>query len=572
MTASRRWLLCFAAIFASMFAALGPPCAYANEGHMSATTLWDSKVPAGGHPNGFINPDESPAAIDRQGRLLLLNYPATETTIGAPFSAISRFYERVGHKPLLRRAMNRRGYSDIGQSWSYIYGRTGLTAFPQAEGSGAYFLPFPGGQRPAAPIGFSLFHHAEGTPAFTLSCAACHTRNLFGRPVLGGSNIQGGVGSSLLLLKKFSSLSPREFRFASRPTGAETRTFHDMQVKASYIHGTAPLAMGLENPATVVGLSLAGRAPDSQATRDPRFAAGAYRSPLWSIPADTKSAPWWTLRYKNRFLLDGSMKGDPILGQFIFNEIGRGADLRQLQSWIDRNREQFRAMNAAVLDMQPLRWTDFFPAESVNLDRARQGEQIFNQRCADCHGHYKKAWSGPQADHLPLAEQLVTRRVVPLAETRAVDVGTDPNRAQIMLHLAPRLNGLDIFRQNGFEFEAHPGAYVPPPLVGIWARWPYLHNNSIPNLDELLKPAAERASTYYVGPADDIERDYDARAVGFPVAARTPAAWRTAARLFDARRPGLANTGHDEGIFVTNGKSDLTAADKLALIEFLKTL
>ena len=318
-------------------------------------------MPPGGHPNSFIAGGESPSHIDRQGRLLLLNYPATETTIGAPYYAISRFYDRVDHKPLLRRAMNRRGYSDIGQSWSYIYGRTGLSFYPAAEGSGAYYLPFPGGGRPAAPIGFSLFHHAQGTPAFTLSCAACHTRNLFGRPVLGASNIHGGVGSSLLLLKKFSSLRPREFRFASRPTGAETRTFHDMQVKASYIHGTQPLAMGLENPASVVGLSLAGRAPDSQATRDPRFAGGAYRSPLWSIPADTKPAPWWTLRYKNRFLLDGSMKGDPILGQFIFNEIGRGADLAHLQSWIERNREEFRAMNGAILAMERAAVDRFFP-------------------------------------------------------------------------------------------------------------------------------------------------------------------------------------------------------------------
>jgi mono/diheme cytochrome c family protein len=572
MFGSRRLLVCLAGMSVLWLAAPGAPIVRGEEGLAHAISPWDQEVPPGGHANSFIAEGQSPSQVDRQGRLLLLNYPATETTIGAPYYAISRFYDRVDHKPLLRRAMNRRGYSDIGQSWSYIYGRTGLSFYPAAEGSGAYYLPFPGGGRPAAPIGFSLFHHAQGTPAFTLSCAACHTRNLFGRPVLGASNIHGGVGSSLLLLKKFSGLRPREFRFASRPTGAETRTFHDMQVKASYIHGTQPLAMGLENPASVVGLSLAGRAPDSQATRDPRFAGGAYRSPLWSIPADTKPAPWWTLRYKNRFLLDGSMQGDPVLGQFIFNEIGRGADLAHLQSWIDRNRESFRAMNGAILAMEAPRWTDFFAAESVNLEMAKRGEQIFNQRCADCHGHYEKAWNGPQAGELSRSEQLATTLVVPPAQTQAVDVGTDPNRAQIMLHLAPQLNRLDIFRRNGFKFEAHPGAYVPPPLVGIWARWPYMHNNSIPNLDELLKPAAERVSHYYVGTANDIQRDYDAQAVGFPVGAKTPPEWQVAGRLFDARRAGLRNTGHDEGIFATGGKSDLVPEDKAALIEFLKTL
>src|SRR5262245_21970392 len=458
-----------------------------------AASPWTAAVPQGGHANCFVAAESELPRVDRAGREALLDYPATETTIGAPFYAIDRFYDRVNHKPLLRRVMYRRGYGDIGQSWSYIFGRTGLASYPLNEGSGAYFMPFKNGQRPGLPIGFTVFGSQQGTASFTLSCAACHTRNLFGRPVLGGSSIQGGVGSSLLLLKKFSGLNPRELKFAARPSGAERNNFYDLQVKASYIHGTQPLALGLENPASVVGLSLAGRAPDAAATRDPRFAYGAYTTPLRSLPSDTKPASLWTLRYKNRFLLDGSMRGDPLLAQLIFNEIGRGADLRRLQSWIDRNRGLFRDMGGAVLAMEPPRWTDFFSAESIDLARAKHGEQIFNQRCADCHGRYEKAWSG-SAVEMPLKELLATTRVVTPAETVAHNVGTDPNRAELMVTLAPQLNGLDIFRKNGFEFTAHPGSYVPPPLVGIWARYPYMHNNSIPNLDELLKPASQRVS------------------------------------------------------------------------------
>jgi hypothetical protein len=535
-------------------------------------SAWTAAVPPGGHPNCFVAEEQDLAKVDRRGRSLLLDYPATETTIGAPFYAIDRFYDRVNSKPLLRRVVNRRGYSDLGQSWGYIFGRTGLSNYPASEGTGAYFLPFPGGRRPQLPIGFTVYGSQQGTPNFTLSCASCHTRNLFGRPVLGGSTIQGGVGSSLLLLKKFSGLNPRELKFSARPSGAETNAFYDLAVKSSYIHGTQPLALGLENPASVVGLSLAGRAPDAVATRDPRYAAGAYTTPLRSLPSDTKPASLWTVRYKNRFLLDGSMRGDPLLAQLIFNEIGRGADLVRLQSWIERNRGMFRDMGGAVLAMEPPRWTDFMPAESIDLAKAQHGEQIFNQRCADCHGHYEKAWSLTETTDAKAADLLMTTRVVPPAETVAHNVGTDPNRAELMVTLAPQLNRLDIFNKNGFEFTAHPGSYVPPPLVGIWARYPYMHNNSIPNLDELLKPAAERATHYFVGTATDLKHDYDAQAVGFPVAAKAPAAWRTAGRLFDARRAGLANTGHDEGIFATNGKSDLSPEDKAALIEFLKTL
>lgn len=532
---------------------------------------WTAALPPGGHPNFFAASENELAKVDRHGRSLLLDYPATETTIGAPLYAIDRFYDRVDHKPLLRRVMNRRGYGDIGQSWGYIFGRTGLSYYPTTEGSGAFFLPFPQGQRPGLPIGFSAYANQQGTASFTLSCASCHTRNLFGRPVLGGSSIHGGVGSALLLLKKMSGLSPRELKFAARPTGAEASTFYDMQVKSSYVHGTQPLALGLENPASFVGLSLAGRAPDAVATRDPRYANGAYTTPLRNLPSDSKPASLWTVRYKNRFLLDGSMEGDPMLAQLIFNEIGRGADLVRLQSWIDRNRGLFRDMGGAVLAMEPPRWTDFFPAESIDLAQAKHGEQIFNQRCADCHGHYEKAWSNASPE-LPLAKLLATTQVVPPAETVAHNVGTDPNRAELMVTLAPQLNRLDIFKKNGFTFTAHPGSYVPPPLAGIWARWPYMHNNSIPNLDELLKPAAERQPYYFVGPADNLATDYDAAAAGFPVGPKTPSAWRIAGRLFDARRAGLRNTGHDEGIFATGGTSDLTPEDKAALIAFLKTL
>ncbi|MCI0465427.1 MAG: hypothetical protein L0Y57_00210, partial [Beijerinckiaceae bacterium] len=62
------------------------------------------------------------------------------------------------------------------------------------------------------------------------------------------------------------------------------------------------------------------------------------------------------------------------------------------------------------------------------------------------------------------------------------------------------------------------------------------------------------------------------QAVGFPVGGKTPAHWRTPGRLFDTRRAGLRNTGHDEGIISQDGQSELSPADKSALIEFLKTL
>ena len=57
----------------------------------------------------------------------------------------------------------------------------------------------------------------------------------------------------------------------------------------------------------------------------------------------------------------------------------------------------------------------------------------------------------------------------------------------------------------------HPGpAYEVRVLHGIWATAPYLHNGSVPNLWELLKPAKERKPTFKVG-----SRVFDFKNVGY---------------------------------------------------------
>lgn len=42
-------------------------------------------------------------------------------------------------------------------------------------------------------------------------------------------------------------------------------------------------------------------------------------------------------------------------------------------------------------------------------------------------------------------------------------------------------------------------AYKARPLDGVWATPPFLHNGSVPNLFQLLSPAAERSPQFYVG-------------------------------------------------------------------------
>ncbi len=96
--------------------------------------------------------------------------------------------------------------------------------------------------------------------------------------------------------------------------------------------------------------------------------------------------------------------------------------------------------------------------------------------------------------------------------------------------------------------------YRSRPLNGIWATGPFLHNGSVPSLADLLQPPAARPATFYVG-----QREIDPVKVGF-VNAEGP---RT--MLYDTSVAGNSNSGHTYG-------TDLSAEDKDALLEFLKSL
>ncbi len=107
--------------------------------------------------------------------------------------------------------------------------------------------------------------------------------------------------------------------------------------------------------------------------------------------------------------------------------------------------------------------------------------------------------------------------------------------------------------------------YKARPLNGIWATAPYLHNGSVPTLDDLLKPVVaklpngqpdpdltrSRPRTFRVG-----SREFDPKKVGF----RTD----LGDFEFDVTQPGNSNAGHEYG--------DFNEQQRLQLIEYLKTL
>jgi len=193
--------------------------------------------------------------------------------------------------------------------------------------------------------------------------------------------------------------------------------------------------------------------------------------------------------------------------------------------------ESFKRVTDFLLDLQPPKFP--FPVDQA---KARQGAAVYNQACAGCH-----AFGSQQ-----------TGQVVDIAE-----LGTDRHRLD---SFTPALvDRFHTFTNPPFVFTAYrkTNGYSSVPLDGIWLRGPYLHNGSVPNLRSLLMPEDQRPAVFY--------RGYD---VLDPVNVGFVSEGSSAAKVgfrVDTSVPGNANRGHAYG-------TDLTAAQKEALLEYLKTL
>lgn len=101
-------------------------------------------------------------------------------------------------------------------------------------------------------------------------------------------------------------------------------------------------------------------------------------------------------------------------------------------------------------------------------------------------------------------------------------LGLDKKRLKLIGFIA--WHGLSVRMSDGYRV---------PPLHGLAYTAPYLHNGSVPTLEDLLKPAAERPETFRRG-------DF----------------------VVDTTRPGNDNRGHEFGV-------DLTPEERAALVAFL---
>ncbi len=178
-----------------------------------------------------------------------------------------------------------------------------------------------------------------------------------------------------------------------------------------------------------------------------------------------------------------------------------------------------------------------FPSDRIDTARAAAGEPLYRQHCATCHA---------------IGSEFVGK-VIEIDE-----IGTDPERMSSFTEaLAERMNTLGTGRPWRFSHFRSTNGYAAMPLDGLWLRAPYLHNGSVPTLQDLLKPVDERPAVFWRG-----YEVYDYDKVGF---VSQGAGAEAAGFRFDASLRGNGRQGHLYG-------TELDAGQKQDLLEYLKTL
>jgi len=192
---------------------------------------------------------------------------------------------------------------------------------------------------------------------------------------------------------------------------------------------------------------------------------------------------------------------------------------------------------------------------------AAKGQRVYEEYCARCHGTREAPFR-----HDPPQPTELVGTVVPIEK-----IGTDRwrldsytwvlavNQSTLYAGFEKDWGFAPPYPQRFGHFRKQPG-YANSPLDGIWLRAPYLHNGSVPNLWELLKPEKERIASFYRG--DDV---FDPKNVGFV----SDAPDQDGQKLFpfNTREPGNGNGGHTGAAYGT----ELPEGDKWALVEYLKT-
>jgi hypothetical protein len=447
-----------------------------------------------------------------------------------------------------------------------------------------------------------------------LTCAACHTGELF----YGGKAIRIDAGPSLINLEKFTEAlglavtwtyydPPRFHRFAKRVLGPN-------HSRADRVLLRNALKYYLDTSFTEVKSTLRlfptseGYGRTDALARIGNFVFGTELNNKKNLvvgDGPVNYPPIWDASWMDWVQYNGSIQqpmgrnvGEALGVRSRINLLGYPGAQFQNTIHVDNLHEieMLLGGDAPGKGVGSPKWPEDILGK-IDRGTAAKGEQLYNQLCLHCHQSPMNSDEGRKAEHWTDykdngGKQFFKVTMIPLEE-----IGTDPKEAENfhrrMANSGPLGKGIfsagdgltfitqTVIQQayaqlnlsseqqdewNGYRKNElrEPLAYKARPHNGAWATPPYLHNGSVPNLYELLSPAAERSKVFYLG-----NKQFD------PVHLGLDTSPLKGASEFRVDLPGNSNAGHEfndgpKGNGVIGRK--LTEEERLQIIEYLKTL
>ena len=379
------------------------------------------------------------------------------------------------------------------------------------------------------PYVLTAFEARNGTMVVNGNCFACHAGKI-------NVDIIPGMGNSFSdfthSLKPLSSSLTMIMKAKHRKDTAIWEDFDDF---SRYLKASAPYVKTNQwggNPAAVL-------AEACVRFRDPITLeyTGKPNYEMTDYPVGTDVPALWHLKKKNALYYTAIGRGDfsKLLFQASVLGIPDSAAAREAVT-------NFRDVIAWIKTLTPPPYPQGNGIAPIDPVKAENGKTLFEQHCQSCHGSYGENPTYPN-------------KVV------SVDlVKTDP----LYAGYAASASIVSWYNQSWFArsqplswFEPEAG-YVAPPLDGIWATAPYLHNGSVPTLDDLLNSYQRPA--YWQRSGDSSDFDYQKVGWNYTRNRKPGGKW-----TFDTTLPGYSNQGHTFGDF-------LTPKQRSEVIEYLKTL
>lgn len=439
-------------------------------------------------------------------------------------SGIDYPYEPIAPEP--QRA------GDPTKGYDYLinggYVTCGLPQSIAPAGNAADRMPGRTGDNTNLPYFWSAATSKEGVRVVSANCLMCHASRINGELVVGlGAADRDFTQDQVGLIELAGGL-------ISDPTEhAEWERFRDRMLAIRKYQKTATIGVNPADSFTAVLM----------AHRDPVTLAWS-NEPLLPLPPEivvpVDVPPWWRMKQKNAMFYTASGRGDHA-------RIMMAAALLCTEDVAEASK-----IDEAFIDVRAWIETGITAPKwpfAIDMNLAKLGEKVFTDNCARCHGTY-----GAKAEY--------PNQLVPLE-----DIATDPLLAQGETEFAGRF--VEWFAQSFWGQTSRmevTGGYIAPPLDGIWATAPYLHNGSIPTIEALLD--VNKRPAYWTRTFSST--DYNQAAVGwnFTMLDHGQAEEQSAngkAKIYDTRLPGYSNGGH-------RFSDDLGDDERSALLEYLKTL